>query len=345
MVGFYVISDRQRRAYLDTVQTWGGYTQARTELSRLPIGMYWRRYKNLESLTKTFYDPMFKVPKNRTIGARSVRTEEIKREFEKAKSELKERVKSLRGQIDEQAKVNKALSLGHITRVPARILVKLEAFGLLGRNLTVVGTHAMFAYEAITGVNFRTDMMETRDIDLMMDAYSKLRLRVHDAEPVSILHAIQKADPSFRIQGGSGFSASNKTGFLVEVIKPEPKPPWKNEPRSLFDGGDFLAAGIKGLEWLKNAPKVDTVCISTDGFPVPIIAPDPRVYSLYKLWMATQAPYRNDLNRRKDLLQSEAVAGLIQSHMPEKFRFSDQDLQMFPKRIRDLGKEKLSDFW
>jgi hypothetical protein len=343
---YFEINDRQRRYYLDTCQLWEAYVALRDEYDRLPIGMYWRQYKNVESLTKSYRDPKSGVQKYNTIGSRSPQTEMIKENFEKAKSETKERLQSIKSEINEQARVNKAARMGHIPKTPARILVALKKYGLLGRNLQVVGTHAMFAYEAVAGVVFRSGIMETGDIDLLFDARSCLRLRVReDIEPISVLRIMQKSDQSFKIAQGSGFAALNKQGFRVDIIKPEPRPPWREEKRSFFDDGDLLAAEIKGLEWVQNSQKLEAVCISTDGYPVPIVAPDPRAFILHKLWVGILAENRDPIKRKKDVKQAKALASVLHAYLPGKYRFADSELKIFPKEIIDVMKQYLTDFW
>jgi hypothetical protein len=50
-----------------------------------------------------------------------------------------------------QAAVNRALGLGRVPLMNARIIRALDKSGLLGAGIRVVGTNAIYAYEAIAG--------------------------------------------------------------------------------------------------------------------------------------------------------------------------------------------------
>src|ERR1700747_672510 len=83
-----------------------------------------------------------------SLGVRSPETERIKAGHDSNRDRLKRRIAILDGRIREMARVNRAMDLGRVPKLAARILRRLDAAGLLGQHLFVVGTHAMFAYEA-----------------------------------------------------------------------------------------------------------------------------------------------------------------------------------------------------
>ena len=77
----------------------------------------------------------------------------------------------------------------------ARILRELDAAGL-NKSFTVLGTQALFGYEAAGGVQFLTELLASGDIDLLYDNRQKITLvsskldglglrGMHDADPVS----------------------------------------------------------------------------------------------------------------------------------------------------------------
>ena len=45
---------------------------------------------------------------------------------------------------------------------------------------------------------------------------------------------------------------------MVDLIKPAPVPPWKDEPGNISGdaGEDLNAAGIEGLDWLQNCSDI-----------------------------------------------------------------------------------------
>jgi hypothetical protein len=83
-----------------------------------------------------------------------------------------------------------------------------------------------------------------------------------------------------------------------------------------FSESDLVATEVPGLQWLLNSPKLDTVAIDEDGWPVPMRVPDPRAFALHKAWLSG-LPTREPLKKPRDLDQARAVAQLVQDHMPQ----------------------------
>jgi hypothetical protein len=132
-----------------------------------------------------------------------------------------------------------------------------------------------------------------------------------------------------------GFRAVNRDGYFVDIVKAEPRPPWKDEPSNLGAADTLEAAPIKSLNWLLSAPKFSDIAIGWDGVPVPIVCPDPRSYSLQKLWLSSQ-PDRDPLKKGRDRAQAFAVASVVLKHMPQ-LPFLPGDLLNFPKEIVGSG--------
>lgn len=53
-----------------------------------------------------------------------------------------------------------------------------------------------------------------------------------------------------------------------------------------------------------------------DGFPVPMVAPDPRLFALHKLWLAEQ-PDREPVKKGRDGAQAKAVLQLLLERLPQ----------------------------
>jgi len=58
--------------------------------------------------------------------------------------------------------------------------------------------------------------------------------------------------------------------------------------KSIGADDDLFAAETRYLAWLLSAKKFQQAAIARDGFPVPLVAPDPRLFALHKLWLAEQ---------------------------------------------------------
>jgi len=123
----------------------------------------------------------------------------------------------------------------------------------------------------------------------------------------------------------------NQAGYMVDLIKPEPKSVLIAEDRQVGSGDDLMAAEIKNLQWLISAPKFDQVVIGEDGFPAAMVVPDPRAFAVHKLWLSSQKD-RGAVKKKRDRSQALAVCKLILQYMPE-FEIKKEDLRMFPEAI------------
>jgi hypothetical protein len=165
-----------------------------------------------------------------------------------------------------------------------------------------------------------------------MDIRPKLRLfAIDDVDNEGLIDILQKADRSFDLPGKKRFRAVNQAGYMVDLIKPEPKSILITEDRQLGSGDDLIAAEIKNLQWLISAPKFDQVVVGEDGFPATMVVPDPRAFAVHKLWLSRQKD-REALKQKRDRSQALAVCRLILEYMPE-FEIKKEDLRMFPEDI------------
>jgi hypothetical protein len=139
-------------------------------------------------------------------------------------------------------------------RVAAHVLPKLDSEGLLGRQLFVVGTHALFAYEAASGVLFDAGLTATTDVDLLWDVRRRLSLAMVDVRAEGVLGLLRKVDGTFTAQRNS-FRAVNDKGYYVDLIRPLEKDKARSTTSKISDADDDLeAAAISGLQWLVYAP-------------------------------------------------------------------------------------------
>lgn len=76
----------------------------------------------------------------------------------------------------------RGVNLNRVPSIVTAALRKLDEFGLLGKNVLVIGTNAMYGYEAVAGVMFDAGLMATTDVDLLWDSRSTLKLAMLDQE-------------------------------------------------------------------------------------------------------------------------------------------------------------------
>ena len=88
---------------------------------------------------------------------------------------------------------------------------------------------------------------------------------------------------------------------------------------------------IEGLVWNENAPAFRAVTIDQSGYPLRIIAPDPRAFAVHKLWLSRRLD-RDPLKKTRDAAQAKAVAILVARFLPH-LPFRPEELRSFPKTV------------
>ncbi len=223
------------------------------------------------------------------------------------------------------------MGLGRVPRVAARILRAFDRAGLLGDGLFVIGTHALYAYEAKSGIIFEPELLATDDLDLLADIRNRLVLAIEDKQRDGILSILRTVDPSFSVQGDL-FRAVNADGYFVDIIRSIRK----NEIfAGEYDLGGIVPVGIDGLKWLVNSPRFEATAIAEDGMPVWINCIDPRAFALHKFWLSKQDS-RDALKKRRDAVQAANVA-----HIAERLglKFNQRELSALPVQIVSQWKE------
>ena len=153
------LSGEQRRQLIDTQQAYDAWRAANADSNhRFAGSMRWGERNGKEYLLR-------KIGKTETsLGLRNKETEAAYEAFLRGRNENSERLAGLSKQLDKLAPVNVAMGLGRMPSIAARILRACDEQGLLGRQLIVVGTNAMFAYEVQAGVQIDSGLIATGDI-------------------------------------------------------------------------------------------------------------------------------------------------------------------------------------
>lgn len=302
------LSNQQRLNLVNTEQLFESYREALRHAQSHAYGMRWKTLRGTDYL----FRQRDRRGNGKLLGRRSPETEAVLRAFLEGKAAADDRLRKIRGQLDEQARLNKALRLARIPRVVARVLREIDAAGLYGA-FTVLGTQALYGYESAAGVQFLTELLASGDVDLLYDTRKKITLVSHKLHGEGLVGLLKKADKTFECVRKRGFRAANAGQFMVDLIV-APRPMHEAQPVS-FGEGDLVASEVPGLQWLLNAPKLDTVAIDEDGWPTPLRVPDPRAFALHKTWLSFQSR-REPLKKPRDLGQAKAVARAVVEHMP-----------------------------
>lgn len=323
------LSNEQRRQWLD-------YQQVADELSRVKESLKTQFSGSMRWVHRGSQDYLH-AKKNRSeksLGPRSLETEEIYQNFIRERSEAKQRKLQLEQKVRTMAPINRALGLGRVPSVASKILRRLHDKGLLGRDLLVVGTMSLFAYEAKAGIQFTSDLLATADTDLLWDARQTMTLSRLGQLPAGLMGILRTVDKSFQKREARDFKAVNSDGFSVDLIRAEDHT-FFNVNRDTISGqaDDLHGAPVYGLHWLLNAPRLNVLAIAEDGLNVPIYTVDPRAFTLHKLWISDRKD-RDPLKASRDRSQALAVADVTRKYLG--LDFDAHDLRALPKNLRAL---------
>ena len=186
------IPDNAARQWVDSSTIYQEFEKTKVKAKSFSGGMYWKKQGDYEYLVKTNVDN-----RQQRVGKRSAETELAYREFMAKKADIEERLRSLRDAVKEAERLNKALKVGRAPAVLIDILHAIHDSGL-SEHFTVVGTHALYAYETAAGVRIEQAAMATLDVDLLWDARKKVQFLSDMAKlDDSLLSVLQRADRTF----------------------------------------------------------------------------------------------------------------------------------------------------
>lgn len=321
----------QRRDLIDMQSVYQEYRRVFSELRTYRGGMTWKQAKGHEYLFKI----RNRQGAGKSLGRRSPETERIFDNFHRRKKNLMERKKELESEIGKRSRVLRARGMGRIPKIGADVLRVLDQEGLLDNELTVLGTYALYAYEALAGIYFKTELLATGDVDILYDARQQLRLRA-DVEGAGMIGVLKKVDRSFQVSAAGHFRAINNKGFMVEFITQAPDNVLVT-PVSKFSSAseDVVPAEMPDVRFLLNAPSEKVTALDAEGKPVFMRVPEPRYFALNKLWMSSKSD-RERLKARRDSAQACAVATLCVHHL--NLPFDERVLQAFPQDVRERFK-------
>lgn len=303
-----LLSNQQRLHQVNTEQLFDNYRSALSHATSYTYGMRWKTVRNTEYL----FRDRDRRGNGKSLGPRSAETEALLSAFTAGRTVALERMRLITEKIQEQARLNRALRLNRVPRVVARVLRELDRAGLHD-SFTVIGTQALYAYEAAAGSLFLLELLASGDVDLLYDARQKMTVVSEKLNGEGLLGLLKKADKTFECVRENGYRAANAGQFMIDlVIAPRGM---QGSENITFPKVDLVAAEVPGLQWLLNSPKLDAVAIDEDGWPVPMRVPDPRAFALHKAWLSG-LPEREPIKRPRDLEQAQAVAKLVIDEMP-----------------------------
>ena len=314
---FTELSNEQRRQLIDTQQAFAAWRPAALELDRLGT-----LRSQVSKGNRYMYEVHATVRKS--LGRATPALLRKKAEHDARRKALQTSIKTLRKRLDEMAPVNRALRLGHLPSIAAKIIRELDREGLLGNHIIIAGTNALCAYETATGTILPGDSVATTDADLLWDTKQSLLLAATGVRREGIMGILRRIDRSF--VADYGFNATNASGYIVDLLCPE-----TDDPITMKAGGDLEATPMAGVQWLLAAPQFEQTIVADDGLPVRMVVPEPRTFALHKLWVSERAD-RIPLKRPRDVLHARLVAELVRTYLRQAF--SVKAMPWLPKELR-----------
>lgn len=307
-MNYLPISDNAARQVIDATIIWTEYLKALASARPYLGGMYWKKEGLYEYLVKTAARN-----KQERMGARSAQTEKIYDEFHEHKAAKESRLAALTAALMETQRQNKALKAGRTPEIVVALLNAVREAGL-EEHFIVVGTHALYAYEAAAGVRIVPGVLATKDGDLLWDARKRLQFVLDlGRDAGSMLAVLRRVDPSFRRKSdeGQNESAVNDKGFEVDFIRRETEEGDPHPFRFSADEEDLWPVRAQRASLLTQAPVFVHPLISATGKLATMRTVDPQTFVEFKRWMAEHAQQREPVKRRRDLHQAQIVQELL----------------------------------
>lgn len=298
------------RQYSDARAAFAAYRQAVTDAKEVRGGMYWRQTKGRDYLIRTST-----TNAQKSLGVRSVETEAIYTRFQQRKTLVEGRLRDLTEVLRQHKRLNRALFVGRAPQTLVDIVQTLTATGL-AEFFTVIGTHALYAYEAAAGVRIDDSQgtLATKDVDLLWDTRKRVQfLTTLDRTEASMLGLLQRVDPSFKLRPDQPYTAVNAKGFEVDILRREAIEADPHPLKISHAEEDFWIVQARRAGDLLNARPFSAMVVSPAGDMAWMKTIAPQNFAEFKRWLAEQ-PDRDPLKRSRDLDQANVTELLIEEY-------------------------------
>jgi hypothetical protein len=309
------ISATIARQYIDAIATFEALEEAQQEAAQVRGGMYWHAGPPSSPESK-YLVRTTPAGAETSLGPRTPENEAIFERFTRRKRESAERVSGLKAALEQHQRLNRALRVGRVDPLVVALLGRL-ASTQLSPHFRVVGTHALYAYEAAAGVRLDSDTLATRDIDLLWDTRKRILFSTQLAKvDSSMLGVLKKVDSTFRIRQSQKYTAVNKDGFEVDIIRRERAGDYPHPIKLSDEDEDFWVVQARRANVLLDSPGFSAVIVATNGTMARMNTVHPATFVAFKRWMTNQTG-REALKRRRDALQADAVQTLLDKYLPQ----------------------------
>ncbi|MRW88397.1 hypothetical protein GJ699_00165 [Duganella sp. FT80W] len=284
-MGFKIVplNGDARRQYVNSRDVYSALDSVISEARQFEGRLFFRTQRGREYLVQEL-----KRGGQKGLGPRSPETEAVYQNFRHRKSELVDRISSLENKLKMHASLNCIHSLNRVDELLVGILRQFHRF-CLSDKICVVDTNAVWAYEAMAGVQVSSADALPVDFDLFYITQNSLTCLITEkVSRTSLLGMLRAVDKTFKHDPGSpGMTVVNDRGFrlrMLEVLAPTARQ--INNKISATDGRLFAA--LDAIGWLLSAPVVIGHIVGKKGTMVQMRAIDPRALILFDLKFADQ---------------------------------------------------------
>jgi len=304
------LSESQKRQYIDAETVFLALSQAKKAAAEVRGSMFWRDLKGTRTLIRSAASGGQK-----SLGAHSELTQKLFDSFMLRKTGVEARVKALKAQLATQQRLNRAHRVGRVPNIVVGVLNALAKAGV-DVHFLVVGTHALYAFEAAAGVRIAEQAMATRDVDMLFDTRKRLAFfTAMQKLDSSLIGLLRKVDASFEVVEDQHYTARNKDGFEVDVIRRMASGIDPHPLRMSDAEDDFWAVQVSMGDKRVSARRFEQVVVATSGEMALMRTVHPVDFARIKLALSRQAG--RDANKRgKDALQAAIVNTLVTSYLP-----------------------------
>jgi hypothetical protein len=304
------LSETQLRELVNARALWRTYVEAALEAQQVRGSMVWKQTGEREYLIRKSA-----AGAQKSLGPRSTETEAIHASFQQRKSRAEQRIKALRARLEEQRKLNRLYRVGRAPKIVVRALGALEAAGL-SHQFLVIGTHALYAYEAAAGVVVDSAATATRDLDLLFDVRKRIAFltTLGRSEDRSLIQVLRKADPTFRVMADQLHTAVNDDGFEIDVVRRQARGDDPHPLRMTDQEDDFWAVQISQGDQLASSRTFEHLVVAPTGEMASMRTLHPLDFIRLKRELS-RWPGRDPLKAPKDRLQAEVVQQLWDEYL------------------------------
>ena len=306
----FEISESQKRQYIDAETVFVALAQAKKAAAEVRGSMFWRELKGTRTLIRS--SP---AGAQKSLGAHSEATQKLFDSFMQRKTRVELRVKTLKGQLATQQRLNRAHRVGRVPNIVVSLLNVMAKAGI-DAHFLVVGTHALYAYEAAAGMRIAEQAMTTRDVDMLFDTRKRLAFfTVMEKLDSSLIGLLRKVDASFEVVEDQHYTARNNDGFEVAIVRRMAHGRDPHPLRMSSAEDDFWAVPVSMGDKLASARRFDQMVVATSGEMALMRTVHPLDFARIKLGLSKQAG--RDANKRgKDALQAAIIDTLVTNYLP-----------------------------